>query len=134
MKALFTRLKWQQAELSQKLLAIEQQLENMAQKMDAIHQEIASSSSVPALIRPEIEMARVNFITQQQQHQDELTIRKTTLLSEHAQLELQQTRLNIELKRLEKHQEARQKNQQRQSLLTQQNNLDEWTLQRRGVK
>ncbi len=134
MKALFTHLKWQQAELSHQLLTTEQQLENMAQKIDLIQQEIAKSSGVAIFIRPEIEMARVNFITQQQQQQDELTIHKTSLLSEHTQLELQQTRLNIELKMLEKHQEARLKKQHRQSLLTEQNSLDEWILQRRGVK
>ncbi len=134
MKALFTRIKWQQAELSQKLLMIKQQLENMAQKKDAIQLEIANSSAVPALIRPEIEMARVNFITQQQQQQEELTIRKAALLSEHTQLELKQTRLNMELKMLEKHQETRLKKQHQHALLTQQNNLDEWVLQRRRVK
>ena len=83
---------------------------------------------------PELEIARVHFVTQQEHHQHELKIKKTALVADQNAFKLQQTRLNTEMKMLEKHQEAKLKTQQQQTLLTQQNNNDEWTLQRRESK
>ena len=133
MKALLTRLKWQLYDLSQKQLNIEQQLVVLEKKSHSIQQKIISSCIMPALIVPEHEMARSHFMTQQQQQQDELTLSKAGILSNQTALKQQQTRLNMELKMLEKHQEAKLNIQRQHALLTEQNNRDEWTLQRREL-
>lgn len=130
MKALFSKLKWQQQELSHQLLTIKQQVDEVAQEMEVIHEKISEPYTISTFILPEVEISRANFITHQQQQHKALSLRETALLSEQTQLKAQQTRLNIELKMLEKHQETKQKSQHKQILLTQQNTSDEWILQR----
>ena len=80
---------------------------------------------------PEREISRLHFMIRQQQQQDELNTNKTALLSQQLTLNSRQLRLNTELKMLEKHQENQLKNTQQQRIVKQQNDSDEWVLQRR---
>ena len=134
LNALFTTLKWQLHDVSNKMLSIEQQIVNLEQKLRLNQQKTSNSCTIPAFILPEQEMARSHFLILQQQHQDELMINIAALQSEQLALTLQQNRLNTELKMLEKHQEVKLKTLKQQTLLTEQNNSDEWVLQRRYSK
>jgi len=131
LNALSTKLKWQLQALNNKLLLIEQQIAILEQKIDSILQKISSSCSIPTLIIPEQEMARSHFITQQQQHHNELTLNKSALQSEQQALKEKQTHLNIKIKMLDKHQEAQSKSQRHQTMLAEQKNNDEWMIQHR---
>lgn len=119
MKALFKKIKWQQQKLTHELFMTTQHLESITQDLHAAMNKM----SVPILILPEMEMARMNYIIQKQQQHDELTIRKTVLLAE-------QTRLNIDQNLLEKHQHTKVENQRLRAKQVQQNTMDEWVLQR----
>lgn len=130
--SLTTKLAWQLNELSHNLHLIEEDILFLKQQLDNSRQKISSTCTIPAFILPEQEMARVHFVRQQLQQQDELKTKKAALLAEKNTLTSQLTRLKTELKMLEKYQEAKHKIQQQHILLTQQNNSDEWVLQRRG--
>jgi len=130
LRALMTKLQWQLSELSQQLVPLEQQLATLEQQLDENQQKVIKACVIPAFILPEREIARLHFMIHQQQQQDELNTTKTALLSQQATINSQKIRLNIELKMLEKHQEGQLKNKRRQMILTQQNENDEWILQR----
>jgi len=124
--ALFTKLKWKLHELCNKLLSIQQKIESLEQDLLLNQQKTSNSCAIPTLIMPEKEIARSHFMTLQQQ-------RQAALQSEQKVLIAQQTRLNMELKMLEKHQAATLKTQQQQTWLKEQNTSDEWILQRRDT-
>lgn len=130
-QALFTQLKWQLHALTQQLHSIEQQLTELDQAIQLIEQTISTSSVIPSMIIPEHEIARVHFIAYQHQKHNELKTNKVPLLEKKTSLTALKIQCNTELKRLEKHQERLLKIEQSQMILTQQNNSDEWTIQRR---
>lgn len=133
LRALLTQLECQRNALNQQLLAIEQQLLNLEQKCQESQQKISNSCTIPAIILPEQEMARLHFILREQQYQDDWSGQKTALHAQKAVLKSRQIRLNTELKLLEHYQDQQLKQTQRQALLTQQNKSDEWVVQRRDI-
>lgn len=130
LNALSTKLKWTLHGLGNKMFSIEQQDAILEQKIDSTLQKISSSCTMSALIIPEQEIARSLFMTQQHQYYDELMNKKADLQSNKLTLKNQQTRLNMELKMLEKYQKTILKNEQHHARQTSQNNSDEWVLQR----
>ena len=132
MNALFTKLQWQLQEVCQTLLDLEKEMSVLDKEITDNQQKIFNSCIIPAFILPEQEIARVHFMTLQNKNQEQLHTRKTMLLAEQTTLQREQIRLNTELKMLEKHQNGKLKIQQQQALQTQQNNSDEWILQRLG--
>lgn len=131
LQALMTKLQWQLRALDEQLQTLEQQLEALELQCQENQQKITNACAIPAFILPEREIARLNFMICQSQHQDELNTRKTELLSQKAMLTTKKIRLNTELKMLEKHQENKLKSKQQQTALAEQNKADEWVLQRR---
>ena len=124
------KLKWSLHGLGNKMFLIEQQDAILDQKIDSTLQKISNSCTMPALIVPEQEIARSLFMAQQHHYYDELINKKADLQSNKHALKNQQTRLNMELKMLEKHQKTILKNEQHHARQTSQNNSDEWVLQR----
>lgn len=132
LSALMTKLQWQLNELNQQLLVIEQELKHLEQQVQENQQTILNASKTPAYILPEREIAGLHFIMAQQQQQDELKASRTDFLTQQSTFTAKKIRLEMELKMLEKHQENQLKAAYQQALLTEQNNTDEWVLQRRN--
>jgi chromosome segregation ATPase len=129
--ALMTKLQWQLTALEQQLQTLEKQLDAVELQCQENQQKITNACAIPAFILPEREIARLNFMICQSQHQDELTTKKTDLLSQKRTLTEKKIRLNTELKMLEKHQENKLKILLQQTALAEQKKADEWVLQQR---
>lgn len=130
-QALFTQLEWQLQQLTQQLCSLEQQLTRLDSAIQSCDQAISTSSTIPLSIMPEQEMARIFFVSNQQQKRATLHAEKVSLLDQKASLLALKIQRNINLKRLEKHQERLLKNEHRQMICTQQNERDEWIIQQR---
>lgn len=128
--ALLKTLTWQRNELNQQLLDIEQLLASLDKKIQEFQQQITGSQSSKTSIIPEQEVARFHFAVVQQQQQSDCFTEKKLALSQQSMIREQRIRLSTTLKMLEKHRDAQQSIQQHQALLTQQNNSDEWIIQR----
>ena len=131
LSALMTKLQWQLAELSQQLRLIDQQIADVDNQCSDNLKKITDASSIPAFILPEREIARLQFMIRQQQHQDELNKQKANLLSQLEAIIHRQKRLNTELKMLELHQENQLKTTENLLRIKEQNQLDEWVLQQK---
>lgn len=129
--ALMTKIQWQLSNIQQQLQNVNQQILDLDSQLDETQQRITSASVAPRMIVPEREIAGMHFIMGQQQIQDDLNANKSELLAQQAQLNTKQLRLETELKMLEKHQNNQLELQRKQALLTEQNNMDEWIVQRR---
>lgn len=131
LQALMTKLQWQLTDLDKQLQALDLQLEHLETMLDDNQQKIDKACATPALIVPEKEIARLNFIIAESQKQDSLTLSKTELQSQKSRLTTRKIRLNTELKMLEKHQSNQQTNERLKGIVTEQNNMDEWVLQQK---
>lgn len=131
--ALMTKLQWQLTELDQQLQILEQQRDVMKEQLRENQNSITRASAIPACILPEKEIARLHFMIGESQKQDELITIQAELLSQKNQVISRQIRLNTELKMLEKHQNNQLVQKQRQAVLLEQNNSDEWVLQQREL-
>ena len=129
--ALMTKLQWQLSEITQQLIPIEQQLDTLEQQLIENKKKVEEAFAIPAFILPERDISRLHFMMSQQQKHDRLNTEKHVFMSRKATLNARQTRLNIELKMLEKYQHNQSKTKQQHLLLKQQNLSDEWVLQRR---
>lgn len=132
LKALSTKLKWQLNDLCLQLQTVEQQLAKITKQSLDNRKRIDNACHIPAIIVPEQEIARLHFIISQQQSLDDLKIEQQHLKSKKESLQLRQKRLNIELKMLEKYQLTQRESKHTAALKTQQNDSDEWILQRRS--
>lgn len=129
--ALNSKLTWQLNEISQHLQTNAEELTKLQERLDAMQTKIHKGYVIPAIINPEQEIARLNFIVHHQQEQDYLKLEKKELNLRHSQLQERQLRLNSELKMLEKYQEKQQKIEEKTRQALQQHANDEWVLQRR---
>lgn len=129
--ALMTKIQWQLAGIQQQLQSLEQQISTLDSQLNAAEQKIAGASRTPQVIIPEREIAGLHFIMGQQQIQDDLKANKSELLAQQTTLNSKKLRLDTELNMLEKHQNNQLEQQRKQALLTEQNNMDEWIVQRR---
>lgn len=128
-KALCTQRAWQKHALTQQLLAGEQQRSELEQLIQEKQQNIINSCTMPAFIRPELEMARMHYWMDQEQTRLALMADKETLDTQLAAWASKKIELNIAFKRLEKHQSKQLEKKRMAMLLTQQNNSDEWMIQ-----
>lgn len=131
--ALMTKIQWQLTGIQQQMQQVNQQITDLDSQLDETQLRITSASVAPRVIVPEREIAGMHFIMGQQQIQDELSASKSELLAQQAQLTTKKLRLETELKMLEKHQNNQLEQQRKQALLTEQNNMDEWIVQRRTI-
>ncbi|MDI9817552.1 MULTISPECIES: hypothetical protein [unclassified Legionella] len=130
--ALMNKLTWQLNDLVQELHSIDEQYTTLQTALLNTKQQVDNACSTPAIINPEQEIIRLNFIIQQQQKYEKLTIEIKAIESQRTQLQARQLRLNTELKMLEKYQE-RQSALTRQKLAgVEQHAIDEWVLQKRS--
>jgi hypothetical protein len=128
MHALITKLSWQLQEVNQGLEALSNTLKAIQDKQQANAQEIQQARASTALMNPEQEIARLNFIMRCQQNQDRLDLEKKDLVAQQLHLNARQLRLSTELKMLEKYQLQQQRYQQQEANGRAQKNSDEQAL------
>ncbi|ARG96959.1 hypothetical protein [Legionella micdadei] len=129
--ALMNKLSWQLNEVKQLSQAVDEEQRTIEKTLDDLHQQIHKAYATPAIINPEQEIARLNFIIQQQQKYDNLSIKNKELNTKLSQLYDRKVRLQIELKMLEKYQEKQRVISIKNDISLQQNANDEWILQRK---
>lgn len=132
LSALMTKLQWQLNELTQQLLAIDQDMTLVDEKRQLNLNKLFEASATPKFILPEREIAGLHFIMAQQQQLDDLNNQLTTLQSLHNTLSSKKIRLSTELKMLEKHQANQLKIKAHTAQITEQKKADEWVLHRGG--
>lgn len=131
LNALMTKLTWQLQELDLQMQEINQQQTALALQLTEKEEQIAKACDTSALIFPEKEIARLNFIIQCQQQMDQVKSQKKELNDYLAQLQVRQLRLKTELKMLEKYQTQKQSERKKQDQQQQQSASDEWAILRR---
>ncbi len=133
MKSLYAfvkKLTWQLDELTQAQFAIEQQLNDTTHQINLCELSMQSSRAKAGVIIPEQEIAHGYFLQKKQWELNQLQQNKSTLLTQKDSLNQEQSRLKVDLKRLEKHRDKTLKNETNQALTTYFKNMDEWVLQR----
>lgn len=134
LNALMTKLNWQLNELNLHLHEAQNQIKQLTQQIQAIDEHIDKARMNSLVINPELEISRLNFVTQQQEQKDDLF----TALKNHQEVEKKLNdkiqRLKIELKMLEKYMEREAASQKEQQEKTQANAMDEWVIQKRESK
>lgn len=129
--ALMTRLNWQNNELSVHLQAVENESQLVRKQIKDLEEKINQSCISSLIINPDLEINRLNFLTQQQEKKDELLM----ILKNHQALEQKLKdklqRVKTELKMLEQYIEREQLLLKEQQIKAQEHMLEEWVLQKR---
>ena len=134
MNALIKQREWQKRALTQQIMRGEEERSELDQSIKEKQQNIFRSCSMPAFIRPEVEMARMHYWMNQEQARLDLMAKIDALDQQQAALVSKKVELDTALKRLEKHQSRSQEKKRIAMVLTQQNNSDEWIVQRREME
>ena len=134
MNALIKQREWQMRALTQQIMRGEEERSELDQSIKEKQQHIFRSCSMPAFIRPEVEMARMHYWMNQEQARLDLMAKIDALDQQQAALVSKKVELDTALKRLEKHQSRSQEKKRIAMVLTQQNNRDEWIVQRREME
>ena len=134
MNALIKQREWQKRALTQQIMRGEEDRSELDQSIKEKQQNIFRSCSMPAFIRPEVEMARMHYWMNQEQARLDLMAKIDALDQQQAALVSKKVELDTALKRLEKHQSRSQEKKRIAMVLTQQNNSDEWIVQRREME
>lgn len=129
--ALHTKLNWQINELSLHLHATEKESVTVRHQIEELEQQINQTCISPLIINPELEINKLNFLTQQQEKKDELTMILKNHQAVETKLKDKLQRVNTELKMLERYIERERLDHQRQQKKIQENALDEWAIQKR---
>lgn len=129
--ALMNKLSWQLSDVSQFLHTINEEQATLKQAYAELQEQIEKACATPAIIQPEQEIARLNFIMHKQQEYEHLNLKMKELEAQQAQLKERKIRLHSELKMLERYQDKQQEKTLRNDILMQQNANDEWVLQRK---
>lgn len=131
LNALMTKLNWQLNELNLHLHEAQNQIQQVTQHIQAIDEHIDKARMNSLVINPELEISRLNFVTQQQEEKDDLS----TALKNHQDVEKKLNdkiqRLKTELKMLEKYVQRDALSQKEQEQKNQANAMDEWVIQNR---
>ena len=133
-KALLTQHEWQKNALTQQLLSGAQQRRDLDLSIQENLQNITNACIMPALIRPEIEMARMHYWKNQEQTRAALVADRDALDMRQATLTERKIEVDTVLKMLERHQSRQLEKKRMAMMLTQQNNSDEWIAQRRELE
>ncbi|MBA2709670.1 MAG: hypothetical protein H0U57_03635 [Tatlockia sp.] len=131
LNALRTKLSSQLSALDENLQKVSELLSTLKKKQAIKQEQIEKASATPAIINPEQEISRLNFIVHCHQESEHLSIEIREMESHQTTLKERFLRINIELKMLEKHFENQIKKEHENALALQQKNLDEWVLLRR---
>jgi chromosome segregation ATPase len=131
--ALQTKLSWQRNDLNLLLAKIDEELTALQEKLAQRQEQIHKAAATPAIINPEHEIARLNFMVRCQQEHENLTLEKKELKARQSQLKVRHLRKTCELKKLEKYQLNKEKDEKEKALLIEQKEIDEWVLLRRKM-
>lgn len=132
--ALMKKLIWQRDELHSHLQVVNDESIKIKGQLVEVSQKISQSSSRNSVtIYPELEMTRLNFITQLHNQKDELAIDLKQQYDLAKKLNQQLLSVKTELRMLEKYLEKERANQRQQQEKAQEQSLDEWVIQRRNT-
>ena len=129
--ALMTRLTWQNNELSIHLQAAETESQTVLQQIQVLEQKINESCIASVNINPELEINKLNFLTQQQEKKEELLMILKNHQALEAKLKDKLLRIKTELKMLEQYMEREEHAARQHQMKSQENSLEEWVLQKR---
>ena len=130
--ALISNLEWQLNDLHQEQLILDEQGLKLDKTLQLEHDIWLKASVIYQVILPEQEMARLQFMLNQEQKKDALNEEKKRLLSQQEALTSRKNRLNLELKMLEKYQANQAKVDLHQMIVKQQNATDDWAMRERS--
>lgn len=129
--ALMTRLNWQNNELSIHLQAAENESRIVMQQIQELEYTINQSCITSMSINPELEINKLNFLTQQQEKKDELVMILKNHQALEAKLKDKLLRIKTEIKMLEQYMEREQQASRQHQIKSQEDALEEWVLQNR---
>ncbi|KTD51319.1 hypothetical protein [Legionella quateirensis] len=129
--ALMTRLTWQNNELSIHLQAAENESRIVMQQIQELEHLINQSCIASISINPDLEINKLNFLTQQQEKKEELLMILKNHQALEAKLKDKLLRIKTELKMLEHYMEREEQASRQQHIKSQENTLEEWVLQNR---
>lgn len=133
LKALMSKLNWQLNELNLHLHAAQSQVHALSAQIQTIEQQLNQARPKSLLINPELEMSRLNFVTQEANKKEELSAELKNHQDRENNLKERIQRVKTELKMLEKYLEREASSDHEQQKKAQDNALDEWVIQRREL-
>lgn len=128
--ALGTQYRWKINALYQAMQSIDTQCAELENNLCQSQAKLQLTQPKPQTILPEQEIARMHWVTNEQQQQAALTRSKQALIEQQTTLEAEHLQLNIALKRLEKYQDKQAITAQQQAAFYHQKSADEWALRR----
>ncbi|CAM2806706.1 hypothetical protein [Legionella worsleiensis] len=131
LKALMTRLNWQTNEVSLELHNTEHESRMVEQQIKELEQKISQTCITSININPELEINKLNFLTQQQEKKEELQMILKNHQTLEAKLKEKLLRIKTELKMLERYLEREEQTAKKHQVKAQENALEEWVLQQR---
>jgi len=130
LRALMTKIQWQRNELFQQQQALETQGQQIEELLSASQTRTEQACAQPARLLPEQEMARLNFMMNEQQEQARLYSQQQEIQAGQHSLTEKIRRLDTELNMLERYQEKQKEQARHSRVLAEQQRADEWTLLR----
>lgn len=131
LNALLTKLNWQLNELNLNLHEAQNQSQAVTQKIHEVAEGMNQAGLTSLVINPDLEINRLNFLTQQQERKEALT----NTLKNHQELENKLNdkiqRVKTELKMLEKYLAREESCQKAQQQKAHDNAMDEWVIQKK---
>lgn len=131
LQALMTKLNWQLNELNLQMQEVQAQLQSVNQHIQEIDDKVSKASLNSLTINPELEINRLNFVTQLHEQKDQWLSESRSHLEAENKLKEKIQRVKTELKMLEKYLEKEKTSQQEQQKKSEDNAMDEWVIQKR---
>ncbi len=131
LNALMRKLNWQLNELNLHLHESQTQSQSLTEQIQAIDDHINQARPKPLVINPDLEMSRLNFMTQEANKKDELSAELKNHQDVESKLKEKIQRVKTELKMLEKYLEREESSHNEQQKKAHDNALDEWVIQKR---
>lgn len=131
LNALMSKLNWQLNELNLHLHESQTQSQSLTAQIQAIDGLINQARPKSLVINPELEMNRLNFMTQEANKKDELSAELKNHQDVESKLKEKIQRVKTELKMLEKYLEREESSHHEQQKKAHDNALDEWVIQKR---
>lgn len=134
LNALMKKLEWQLDELNLHLVEADQQSVQLHQQIQTLNKQMNQNNTNALFINPDLEINRLNFITQLLQKKEEFNIQLKNNQEIENKLKEKIQRVKTELKMLEKYLQREASQQQIQQRKTQENAMDEWIIQKRETR
>jgi predicted nucleic acid-binding Zn-ribbon protein len=130
LNALMRKLNWQLNELNLHLHESQTQSQSLTEQIQEIDDHINQARPKPLVINPDLEMSRLNFMTQEANKKDELSAELKNHQDVESKLKEKIQRVKTELKMLEKYLEREESSHNEQQKKAHDNALDEWVIQK----